>query len=669
MKRDRMIMGALLGLTTLQVLWNWLQADRKFTRLNLIVWLFFLGLLSAYYLMLRLENFAVAGKKVQHWVFSQITERRLVMISVLLLGLYSVWYVHHCWGKDVIGDDFSVFFHRYILLHQLFPSLIGYDPMLNGGYRTIQLLASGAVNLFLLTYPIATFFSLEAGFKSQAILVILLLPVLTYFSARLISFSHTESYLSAAFALVMTPIGHMGLGQMLFHGALPYVFSCELAVLVFALSYRVFFLERDATWGIPLIILLGSLACLHPVFFVIMGPVALATVLFGRTTVKRKVVYAALIAFGLLAINGSWVYQLMAFDGGELVGGHIDPAQLPLVDWLGKLEKNFFGFQVALVIGSLIGVGRLMRNTEEPEKRSLGRLLLFTLLYYALLSSIGWFVLAPLQPERFVVPLSFFLSLALGASWPTVKVFWTRIANGGTSISLVLNTALFLLTVFIALPYYVFIVGFPTASPTTVEVVEWLKENVKDSGRVFFDVPDRGAQDTPLDGQIPFYQVKSQQSLMGVPASNIFNKWRIVNWIREIGDCLKDPKLGALCSDLYNIHYIVTFPETGKRKRISLSEHDLSSNFKLVKTIDSIQFYKSTRSSSYFLTGRGEVKQSLNRITVTADPSEVVVLKFFWAPGLRTIPPLALEPYPLPNGLAFIKVQSNFHQRFDIIYR
>ena len=58
----------------------------------------------------------------------------------------------------------------------------------------------------------------------------------------------------------------MGFGQMLFHGSLPYVFSCELAGGVRSeLPGLCFRQERGV--GSSIIILLGCLAALHPVFY------------------------------------------------------------------------------------------------------------------------------------------------------------------------------------------------------------------------------------------------------------------------------------------------------------------------------------------------------------------------------------------------------------------
>ena len=43
----------LLGLTTLQVGWEWLREHRQFNRLSLTLWLFGLALLTCYYLLLH----------------------------------------------------------------------------------------------------------------------------------------------------------------------------------------------------------------------------------------------------------------------------------------------------------------------------------------------------------------------------------------------------------------------------------------------------------------------------------------------------------------------------------------------------------------------------------------------------------------------------------------
>ncbi|HEX2228493.1 MAG TPA: hypothetical protein VHM64_15260 [Candidatus Binatia bacterium] len=658
------VFPAVFALTTLQVWWSWLQSDRRFTKFILLVWVALLGLLFTYAWLLRRDSLCRSVKTFHGWIFAQLTESRVAAASVLLLAAYAAWYAQHISGKSLIGKDFGAFLYRYILLDQLFPSLVAYNPMLNGGYQTTELLTTGSVGLFLATYPIATLSSIETAFKAQPLLVIILLPLLLYVSGRLVGFSPGESFLSAAFALVMTPIGHMGVGQMLFHGSLPYLFSCELAVVIFALSYRVFVSGKSAKWGIPVIVLLGSVAALHPVFLVVMGPIALATVWLGKIPVKQKVVYSVAIGTGLLITQVLWVAELFSYDGGQLVSDRLGFSALSLLDWLEKLEQNFLGFQVPLVFASVIGIRTLLRCREHPEKRRLGGLLLIAVLYYGSLSSIGYFIVAQLQPMRFVVPLSFFLSLAMGPSLPTIKSLWNRMACEATTSSLALNFALVILTILVCLPYSVFFVGFPTASPANFEMIRWLRENVNDDGRVFFYVPDGGAQNTPLNGQLSFYQVETDRPLMGVPAAAMERK--SVDWIQGIGECLNNPRTGPACRDLYNVRYAVTL--SNRQNGLSY-DHTGSGGFRLVKTIEPIRIYEATEHSNYFLMGRGEVKQYLNRLAVVAQPAEVHVLKFFWAPGLRAVPPLRLEPYPLPNGKAFIKVYSNFRENFDIVYR
>ena len=211
------LFSAVFALTTLQVWWSWLQSDRRFTKFILLVWLALLGLLFTYAWLLRRDSLCRSVKTFHGWIFAQLTESRVASASVLLLAAYAAWYAHHISGKSLMGKDFGAFLYRYILLDQLFPSLVAYNPMLNGGYQTTELLTTGSVGLFLVTYPIAKLSSIETAFKAQPLLVIILLPSLLYVSARLIGFSRGESFLSAAFALVMTPIGHMGVGQIIFH--------------------------------------------------------------------------------------------------------------------------------------------------------------------------------------------------------------------------------------------------------------------------------------------------------------------------------------------------------------------------------------------------------------------------------------------------------------------
>jgi hypothetical protein len=665
MKRAGLFSVVLLALTALQLGWNWLSDDRLFARLSLTIWLLGLSALAAYSVLLSIEPIGSRLIRLHRWGYNWLSHRLFLTIAGLAAVAFGAWYTQHVWGQFLVHYDFGTFFYRHVLLAQIAPRLVAYNPMLNGGYETAELVATGPINLFLLTYPTSVLVSVEAAFKMQPLLIILLLPALMYLSGRLLGFDHRASLLPAAFALVMTPVGHSGLMQMLFHGTLPYVFSSQLAVVVFALGCRVFVLGTGARWALPLIVLSSSLGSLHPVFFVIIGPPAVAIVLAGRVSLRKKVTFSAVVTSGLLALNGRPIGQLLSHNGGELVSGRVNPDWLSLPAWLDKLEQNFLGLPVALVIGAAVGIRQLLVPTASPLRRRLGGLLFFAVAYCTLLSSFGYFFVASLQPMRFIVPLSFFLSLALAPAWPVVQALWTRVEREATPTAFRLNAALGLLAVFLCLPYALYVTGFPVAPASVQQLVDWLKQNARSGARVFFYVPNHGSHDTPLLAQLPFYQIGSHRPLMGVAGSH--QQRAAVDWIQAIGECLRHPETAWTCRDLYNIGYAVSF--TAKPAAPGAAGHDgTPPGFTLVDTVGSIHIYEAEDSSGYFLEGEGEVTQSVNRISVTAAPAQSVVLKFFWVPGLRTEPPLPIEPFPIGNGRAFIRVRANYRSSFDIVY-
>jgi hypothetical protein len=654
----------LLGLTSLQTVGHWLLADRLIMRLNLGLWLGFLGLLASYTMLLRAASAAAPLMKFHRWAYAHITGRRLIGLGILFFGGYTVWYTQRMWGELLVYHALGALFYRYTILDQVFPQFLAYNPLLNGGGMVTSTLTSGPVNLFLFTYPLRAFFSLETAFKAQPLLVMLLLPVVIYLSGRLVGFSRRESCLAAAFALVMSPpVGYSG---SFLRGALPYVFSCEMAIVVFALIYRVFVLGKNAAWGLPLIVLLGSLGSFHPLFAVVMGPPALAVVVFGRLPWTRKLVYCALIGAGLLVLNGSFIYTLLSYRGEGMIGRWLSsPEGLPMGAWLFKLARNFLVFPVALVLGSLVGVNRLLHSSGEVETTRLGGLLLFTILYYVFLSSIGYFLIGSLQPAHYKVALGLFLSLALGAAWPVVEEFCGLLKQDSNATAFGCHAAFVLLILFLCLPYVQYFVIFPSAPPETHRLIDWLRQDADNKGRVYISFPTfPRCQEDRWFGDASFYQAKTQRPIMGATPFH-----RLQGWVCEIDACLRDPATAAMCMELYNIHYVVALSDAdaGPQPRPGSLAQEFH-GFSLVQSTGRMRIYASEHPSSYFLVGRGQVDQRPNRLTVTAEPSEFVILKFFWAPGLRVEPPLALEPYPLSNGRAFIKVRSNYRKNFAIVY-
>jgi hypothetical protein len=652
--------SGVFGLTTLQVVWGWLWADRPFTRLRLGVWLLLVLLLICYSILLHVPAISHRLRRLHSSLHAHITGPRLVASGCLFLGAYGVWYAHHVWGKVLISADFGSFFYRNTLLHQIFPHLLTYNPMLNAGYIVYELLLTGSVNAFLLTYPVGILISPEVAFKAQPLLLILLLPGLIYLSGRLVEYTRAESLLAAAFALVLMPLG--GLMSTLTGGRLSYVLSCELTLVVFALCYRVFVLGKSAAWGIPLIILLGSLGALHPLFALVMGPVALATVCVGKLRWKQKGLYCALIAIGLLLVNAVWLQELLSYNLREDLAGRLEARWLTPGKWFAHLQRHLLQFQVPLVLAAIVGVISLLRPHRLPATKRLGGLLLFAMGYYLFLSSTGDYWMHPaLLPSRYVVPLSFFMAMAVGASWSVLDALWTKMKLEKSATSYRLNAALIALVILVCLPYGLYFVLFPTAPQTVNQLVHWLEEK-QDDARVFF----YGAN-IETAGYVSFYHAKTQQPVIGYFYGQVSGA--SLDWVREVGECLQNPDMAFECQHRYNIRYVITPRDDHGTWFVPLPKEEKLAGFREVKTNGNLRIFDNGQPSNYFLVGKGHVRQYVDRLAITAEPSDSVVLKFFWLPGLRTDPPLPLEPYPVANGAAFIKVQTNRQEYFQIRYR
>jgi len=71
---------------------------------------------------------------------------------------------------------------------------------------------------------------------------------------------------------------------------------------------------------------------------------------------------------------------------------------------------------------------------------------------------------------------------------------------------------------------------------------------------------------------------------------------------------------------------------------------------------------------SRVLEGQGEVHTVLDRIEVRAAAGERVVLKYHWAPTLRTEPPLAIEEAPVAGSpVGFIAVRPAGRSEFAVV--
>jgi len=89
----------------------------------------------------------------------------------------------------------------------------------------------------------------------------------------------------------------------------------------------------------------------------------------------------------------------------------------------------------------------------------------------------------------------------------------------------------------------------------------------------------------------------------------------------------------------------------------------------LKNVIDKFHIYEIKRKPSYYLKGRGEVKAEINRLklsNVSAVDGEIII-KYHWMDQFKTVPPLLIEKYSVPeHPVGFIKVIRPV-KSFDIV--
>ena len=80
---------------------------------------------------------------------------------------------------------------------------------------------------------------------------------------------------------------------------------------------------------------------------------------------------------------------------------------------------------------------------------------------------------------------------------------------------------------------------------------------------------------------------------------------------------------------------------------------------------DGVGVFAIDGAGSRFLLGSGTVREELDQVVVETEADDVVI-KYRFTPGLRTIPAVDLQPYPVYGDTSFIRIRPNGARRIVI---
>lgn len=556
-------------------------------------------------------------------------------------------------GRLPMPGDHSSFLYRYHALLHTLPRLRGYDPWWNAGTTDSCWAISGATGILGLFWPLLAVWRLPDVYAALPLLVGAgVVPWSLFWTVRLLGGSRLAALLAGLLALAP---GDVYFWWLMAHGTLPAIVSASIAPLVIALAWRVF-VRHDPRR--ILVVALGvalTLGSFWAGFVPIVGPgLLIGTAICWRRLRRRDLLLAAGLAAGVILIHSHWLLGLL----GSPQILYTTPRESDPLTWRQFVEASLQPIvtdpnPVALVLG-VVGTFLL----PGPLRWVYAGFVL-SLLGTATL-------LRPLFPllelDRFFV--AFGLALIPPAAWVGARLL--RSLARGPSRSLAVLASLGLVGVL-----WLHMDGvwrqyggqirrtarqMDFQSDPTRHLVDWIRASTAPSARILIvgDLPGPGR----LEGGYKAYlQPLTGRPLVGLPV-NV----KCVDL--DALALLEGPDLrGAL--EAFNIrHVVIRADDPPMQARL-----DESAVLRLREVLSAFRVYDVDVPPTYLIGARGTVDFDYDRLDVRLeDPVDRVTLKFRWAQGLVTDPPLPLEPVEVLPGVRFIGVRTAGTRAFRVRY-
>jgi hypothetical protein len=557
-------------------------------------------------------------------------------------------------GRLPLPGDHSSFLYRYHVLLHVLPRLRGYDPWWNAGTVDSSAALSGAASTLVLFWPLLWIAPLERVYAAFVPLVGAgLVPWCLFAATRLLGGSPLAALLAGVLALAPDETYFW---WFMAHGTLPAAVSAALATLGIALAWRVF-VCRDRRWWLVLGLVASlTIGLFWALFAVMVAPTLLLGALIFRRRFGRGELRLALVILGtLVLVHGHWLAGLR----GTLRVPYTASGPIGAVPWARFLSMGLDVVlidpsPIALVLG-VIAVLLLPRPLRLAWGVFVGSLLLTGT------------VLRPLFPwlelERFFVPLSFALiPPAAGLAARALRAG----ARGAPPAAAALGLGVLALLGVHAAGVWRQFAGetrrgasqMEFESDETRRLIQWLRAAPSGDARIVLggDLPGVGR----LGGGYPAFL----QPLSGRPLLGYHQNFKAVDL--HIWDLLATGDLRETL-DLLNVRYVVL---RSNRLKARARLDDTPGVTLRERLPGEFLVYEAPPPSGYLVGARGHVAFDYDRLVVRLDEPAPgpVTLKFRWARGLVSDPPVVLEPIEVRPGIRFIRFHPAAGREFRIRY-
>ena len=592
-----------------------------------------------------------ATRDVRHRHGTGLALLALLVIQVALVVRFLVFVD----GRLPLPGDHSSFLYRYhVLLHAL-PRLRAYDPWWNAGTADASAALSGAAGTLALFWPLLWLGPLERIYPAIVALVGAgVVPWCLFAATRLLGGSALAALLAGILALAPDETHFW---WFMAHGTLPAAISAALASLTIALAWRVLVRHDPRRWLALALVASLTVGLFWALFALMVGPALLVGALVHWRRLGRRELGLVLgIAALLFVAHAHWLVGI----AGAVRAPYTASGPIGDIPWAHFLSMGLRTIPIdpsplALVLGGA-GTFLLPRPLRVPYASFVASLLLTAT------------VLRPLFPrlelERFFVPLA--LALIPPAAWLGAR-FLRAAPRRGTPTAAVLGLLVLALLVVHVDGVWRQYSGHTRRGTSQMEfeseetrrLVAWLRTVPSNDARTLLWGELAGP------GRLAGGYAAFLQPLSGRPLVGNHQNFKVVDL--DVWTLLKTGDIREAL-ELFNVRHAIVradLQEIHNRLQaapgVTLREQ-LPGRFLV---------YEMPVVPGYLIGARGTVAFDYDRLDVRLDEpvsSPPVTLRFRWAPGLVSEPPVRLEPVEVRPGIRFIRVHPAGVRAFRIGY-
>lgn len=219
-------------------------------------------------------------------------------LSVVLLAIS---FFSEASGRLLFTDDHGPVLYRLMLLKENFPNIPFYSPDWNGGFDARDFFATGILNVFIAFSPLIYAFEIREVYNLIIALVFFVVcPLSAYLGARIEGMKGHSPYLAALLALTSSLLWYRWTFK---YGSMGFVMSVAMIPLTSALIVKIITPKRELTRGEAILSVVAiSLSLFWPLIGVVLLPLLIAGVFFGRTLVKKRFVLGVGAVIVLIAV-------------------------------------------------------------------------------------------------------------------------------------------------------------------------------------------------------------------------------------------------------------------------------------------------------------------------------------------------------------------------------